>query len=329
MKMIDRLGGMYLSCAIPMNLIDKTFKESKTYDLFLYNLDMKADQIKELRRERHINKIINFTTKTLQYKGSRYPSDIVGGVRLEPNFFSNVYEGHIFESFRKDKKPLTDEKHFGIELEMFCALDFNGIARVAKKIGLEPYLTIKRDGSIRPSENEEGHELTLCIPQSQLEKVLAMTEVLLRNINAKVNKSCGLHVHLDMRNTTEVEQEIVYSNLKKGMKLIKKSVHPNRLTNMYCKFSTSKTFHEAKYRNRYRAINCSAIRKYGTIEIRAMQSTTDTNEIYEYVMMLSKIAFTKNDYTRAVSSKKKLIDLYGQSVLSFVERQELKFRQAS
>jgi hypothetical protein len=256
---------------------------------------------------------------------------LIGKVRHQKNFFLNFQKILDKNAWKDSKKPLSTEKHYGLEIELFTEKSFTDIATIASELRLKNHLAIGSDGSIRPDKSGElGYELRLCIPKSELEKVLAKVEILLNKIEAKVNKSCGLHVHFDMRNTSNDKIEEIYQNIKLGMPLLKKSVDPQRLKNTYCKFSMSSNSRIARVSGtRYKAINMTALQRYSTIEVRAFQGTTDTNLIYNFIVMMDKIMETKSPFKRAPSSFKTLEKIYGKQVVDFVKQQENKYKQVA
>jgi hypothetical protein len=258
----------------------------------------------------------------------------IGGVHQNENEILALYENIQANTWRDSRKPLTEEDHVGIEIEMLSLLSTNQLGTIATGLGLKQYLSIGSDGSIKLDNNSQNAvELRLCIPQSKLELILAKVQVLLSKAQAVVNKSCGLHIHLDMRKFLgkgDNRIEEVYENLKKGIPLIKKSIDPDRLNSKWCRFTTSKTVLSAQYAtSRYRAINMKSLYKYKTIEIRAFQGTVNTDEILQYVMLLNKIVATKSPYKRATSNMKTLEKLYGKQVLDFVKSQSIKYNNVA
>jgi hypothetical protein len=249
----------------------------------------------------------------------------IGGVHRESGVFLGLQELKNLARWEETKKPFTEERHVGLEIELISPLKKPTIILIASELGLKNYMALKSDGSIRSDYGMHGHELCFVVPMSELEKTLAKIQVLLNRINAKVNDSCGLHVHLDMRKTNKEQREETFLNLKKGLNVIKNVVSPRRLKNRFCRFRMADSFDNQSLMGRYYAVNTRAFSKYETIEIRAFHGTVNTDEIYQYVMALDKIAFTKNDRKRATKSEKILSKIYGQSVVDFMKSQKQKF----
>lgn len=137
-----------------------------------------------------------------------------------------------------------------------------------------------------PSYDDENcFELRVLCIESELKDVLSRVSIVLKKIKAEVNKSCGLHVHLDMR----------YRDPKKCFDMLLKKqdemfamVDASRRLNEYCKRST-------KYgeTDRRRAINTASVKEHSTIEIRLHEGTVNTKDILMWCRYLSNIVNKK------------------------------------
>ena len=295
-----------------------------------FRLNNVVSAILRLKTERADRKSVANSLMVRHRRVRNMTSTTVAGVHIQENSILAMHESFQANTWRDSRKPTTEEDHVGIEIEMLSKLSTTQLGAVATSLGLKPYLSIGQDGSIKlDNSSQTAIELRLCIPQSKLELILAKVQVLLSKAQAVVNKSCGLHIHLDMRNHGKRIEEI-YDNLKKGLPLIKKSIDPSRLKSQWCKFTTSPTAQSAIYAGtRYRAINMRSLSKYKTIEIRAFQGTVNTDEILQYVMLLNKIVATKSPYKRATSNMKTLEKIYGKQVLDFVKSQSIKYNNVA
>lgn len=94
-----------------------------------------------------------------------------------------------------------------------------------------------------------------------------------------VNKSCGLHVHLDCRGKTEAEVWALCKKVDAWLYALRELVPESRRDNQYCKFSPSRT-------DRYRAVNFMAFREHGTLEVRLHSGTVDYTKIISWVRLL-------------------------------------------
>ncbi len=198
----------------------------------------------------------------------------------------------------KQHNPISfDTQYFGVEIECFIpyiATCTNGDIddsthsnqRELKKLFSQnkiKFATVKSDGSIRETEGHFPVEITILTKFNDTSNLQKACE-LLNNLGAKVNKSCGLHVHLDSRNLSESQVLEIGKNFKKALPVLLKMVPKSRRDNSYCRASVSKMSGQ-----RYHAVNLTAFSKYKTIEIRLHSSTTDFNKIMNWANLLNAI----------------------------------------
>lgn len=127
-------------------------------------------------------------------------------------------------------------RRFGVEIEAF-GLDRNTVARILEDHGIpcvaerynhdtRDYWKVITDSSIRPSGSgqREGFEL-VSPPLSQADGIEQVKKVLviIREAGARVNASCGIHVHVDCRNSMSIElaqvMSLRYSKYEKELEL--------------------------------------------------------------------------------------------------------------
>lgn len=117
----------------------------------------------------------------------------------------------------------------------------------------------------------------------------------------EVNHTCGLHVHLDVRNSTGRKKELVFYNLVSSFQnLLHLMVPSSRYeNNQYSQWNETKCFdHQKNIDDRYYAINAESFEKHNTIEVRLHSGTTNAEKIYNWALLLNKIADCKNLLTR-------------------------------
>lgn len=135
---------------------------------------------------------------------------------------------------------------------------------------------------------------------AQIEKVCQV----LNDLGAKVNKSCGLHVHIDARNlalnTIKNICKIYYSE-EAG---IDAWMAPSRRDSRWCQtlrnirggfaefyqtldrdIDTLRSL-QSLFNTRYRKVNLEAFNRHGTVEFRQHQGTTDSGKIINWVRFL-------------------------------------------
>jgi hypothetical protein len=94
-----------------------------------------------------------------------------------------------------------------------------------------------------------------------------------------VNKSCGMHVHLDCRGKAENEVWALAKKVDAWLYALRELVPESRRDNQYCKFGISRT-------DRYRAVNFMSFREHGTLEVRLHSGTVDYTKIISWIRLL-------------------------------------------
>lgn len=172
------------------------------------------------------------------------------------------------------------EKAISVELEGFTKHTFEQIETAI------PYFTrVVSDGSIRPNNtNENAAEIKALFPRGTLEPRLYQLTKTLRALDMKCNRTCGLHVHFDMRTRTETEVLKIAKRTDKWLNALQELVPASRRAQHYCKFGIS-----ASGNDRYRAVNFAAFFKYKTLEIRLHSATFDYAKILSWIRLCELI----------------------------------------
>ena len=143
---------------------------------------------------------------------------------------------------------------------------------------------IKSDGSIDgDSDTQWAVELTVLFRQDDMKNLEKLCS-LLNELEAEVNASCGLHVHIDARHMTEKQVIMAGHKFNSVMPFLAMMVPKSRSRSNYCKLGTSKIDGD-----RYYACNLTAFKKYKTIEIRLHSSTTSFIKISNWIKVLSGV----------------------------------------
>lgn len=144
------------------------------------------------------------------------------------------------------------------------------------------FTSIKSDGSLSVPDNSyfavEVTVLTRLNKSYNLKKVCD----LLNKLGAKVNASCGMHVHLDARHLSKKQVVNKGEDFECAIPVLKSLVPKSRHNNQYCHMSVSSLEGQ-----RYHAVNLTAWTKHRTIEIRCHSSTTDFNKIIQWARFLN------------------------------------------
>lgn len=194
----------------------------------------------------------------------------------------------------------------GVEIECFIPHDSDfdqdepddaindahaSLARAIKKAGI-PRASVKYDGSLG---DDEGHgvEVTILFNAADGFEPLNKLCRVLNAFGCYVNKSCGLHVHLDARHLKPKNVKLIGRRLGRSLPVLKWIVDKSRHTNTYCELSTSKFSSRA---SRYHAINLTSFFKYKTIEVRLHGGSTNATKIRHWIetlQFLSNVAVPK------------------------------------
>ncbi len=213
-------------------------------------------------------------------------------------------------------------KYVGVEIEFFSKYTRGYVETLMKKNKvLSSFCKLGTDGSINnPYDGGYGLELRVLCKLSKLKGNLTLVGQFLKQVGAEVNKSCGLHVHLDARH---VDAKKMLQNLTDNLDPIEKSVPPYRLTGDYARsikrqvplmlymiehykdgrrntsIRANAMTGQLEYHRivpnyieqKYRSINIECMLKYKTIEVRCHEGTVNCAEIYKWCAYLCEVAY--------------------------------------
>lgn len=192
-------------------------------------------------------------------------------------------EGENLAPKQKDK-----DNYVGIEIECVSKINSRTIVEmfIKKSPLLHKYVRVGSDGSIRAEEGfPYGYEFRIMCKQTEVPKVMnRFFEVLKGNI--KVNSSCGLHVHLDMRNRNYGKS---FERLFTALPLLSSMVPRSRRSNSYCKINTDKDGWKNPRSDRYLALNPTSYERHRTLEVRLHSATANANKVINWVRLLTQI----------------------------------------
>lgn len=217
----------------------------------------------------------------------------MGGVYLTPNSLLTAYEEMMKTTLETDKKPIDAKANYvGIEIEFIYSGDYDKLKKLLIANKLHKYVCLKEDGSLRQCHNTGGYrgkELTLLCKDSEVSTVMSRLDVVLSDpaIDGYANRSCGLHVHIDVRNRNP---DLVYKNLVRIQSILRGAQPVGRIKNTHCKPNDSDKLSKENTGNRYLVVNGDSYVKYKSIEIRIHEGTTDCEGIASWVSFLNAIA---------------------------------------
>lgn len=169
---------------------------------------------------------------------------------------------------------------------------------------------IMRDSSITVTRGEACEFVTPKCNYEDIEKVQECIRAL-RRAGAKVNDSCGIHIHIDGANHNAKSLKNLVFTFRAKEDLIYKAVDPSRRNNYYCKpiddalvdnikklkkldqnemkaawYGTYTDYHspdEHYHASRYHALNLHSLWYRGTVEFRLFKATLHAGEVRAYI----------------------------------------------
>jgi hypothetical protein len=168
-----------------------------------------------------------------------------------------------------------------------------------------------------------GHEISIVAKSTEIRGIITKVCEVLKKHEAYVNKTCGLHVHLDARNADENR---MFGNLVKSQKLLYSMVPKSRYTNSFCKPNTCGSS-MTKYQGRYFGINPESYAKFKTIEVRLHSGTVDAEKINRWIELTQKIAYAKTvDYVYQLSDLTSTVKL-SSDLIKYIHTRVEKFKE--
>jgi hypothetical protein len=146
----------------------------------------------------------------------------------------------------------------------------------------------------------KGYEARLCSKEKNLQANLIKLQSVFNKCKATVNETCGLHVHLDMRQRKPIQ---TLGNLLDNHKEIRSMVPKHRrLNDQFCEEVdpveayndlVTTIYHRLGHGHKYRDISVDTYRRLKTFEIRIHQGTVDMKAVYNWCAYLIHVADAK------------------------------------
>lgn len=179
--------------------------------------------------------------------------------------------------------------------------------------------TAKRDGSL----SYGGVEVVFTAEHPADGPVTFPSLDVLRN--HKVDRSCGLHVHIDVRDLSTTEAQRVYERLQKCSAALKLLVPDSRLHNRYCMWRAN-----AGRGSRYAAINFQSYYKFKTIEFRCQSGSTERTKIEMWSELCYQLVqWARNNERSSQMSWKGFLSILSPAVREWAVRRRVKLRWSS
>lgn len=240
------------------------------------------NQIKALRHAASVCKVDSRYSHNHDYMYHK-----IGGVLVNPGSIEEIDFNIRRRTATRLKRPETEAMHVGLEIEFYSNNNSQLLVNEIARRKLHKKMRVMSDGSIMPpSHRPNGMELCVLTTEESYPETLSEIDKLLEFMDAGVNLSCGLHVHLDARFR---DYRKMYGNLIKAQELLFKIADSSRVGNQYCQFVTDPNW-DTVSRSHYNAISRASYDKHRTIEIRIHEGTTNVKIIESWIKLLLKIA---------------------------------------
>jgi hypothetical protein len=196
---------------------------------------------------------------------------------------------------------------------------------------------VESDGSVtsyREGGVEYGGEVVspvLTINGGGLDQITKVVTAL-RNAGAKVDKFCGLHVHIGVKDLTGAQRANIVTGWEQSQRILNTFVARSRWRNRFCyhlptrearELSQEFATNNAITRNditvyghsKYRSLNLMPFPKIGTFEVRLHQGTLNATKIKNWVHLLLSMfhaAANQAEFTADVTQTSRFFDVLQQ-----------------
>lgn len=218
---------------------------------------------------------------------------------------------------------------FGVEIEFLSTIDRYALQNKCRELGVncyvEGYNHLDNDNYWK-IVTDSSCGLEIVSPRLKgidgVEQIKKVCEAL-NSLGAKVDKSCGLHIHHDARDFRVSNFKNILINYIKFEKVFD-SMMPNSRrsnTNNFCKslfinstpqmvidrIKEAKTVRDLEsiyYYNRYYKVNLESFVRHGSIEFRQHSGTTDAEKIINWLMITQALVNTSFGRVKAQYNEK-------------------------
>lgn len=173
-------------------------------------------------------------------------------------------------------KVFRYNRAISVEIEGFASVGFEAMSQA-----LPIWARTGGDGSIRvpTGRGYQAHEVKALFPRELMEPRLYKLCSILNSLDFRVNRSCGLHVHVDRRGMSEPEVVKLARRVDKWIDQLIELFPLSRRDNSYCKGGIA-------VGDRYRRVNVSAFSKYQTLEFRVHSGTCNYTKILMWIRLI-------------------------------------------
>jgi len=278
----------------------------------------------KVKPSRYSGRMINSLQWKISYNkcaGVIHMPTLKNGVYLQ--FLKDQEKRIVF----KDKTPTEQTTNYvGIELEFIASVNQEKLGYMLYDAGLGKYVKVTTDGSLRCTKHnakhgegrcdcgltEYPHELCVIMKESERKEIMKKICEILSKVDARINKSCGVHVHLDMRNRNP---EKCYQNLISAQHILYK-MNPKSRSEIYARKVQDRDFDKVRntpntgLEHRYLGINPIAYNKLKTIEVRIHSGTIEFKKIDNWINILINVVNCSERLMKGFMSLKNFCDAF-------------------
>lgn len=203
---------------------------------------------------------------------------------------------------------LISNRPFGVEIEMVDLRASRFIRRMRE------YNIVIRDEEshsgrpgpdewmLKPDGSVNGRALELVSPILKTQRGLANLKLIIANLldcDAKIDPSCGIHVHHDASDMSDGNLKDLFKLFYKFQDMLYMMMDPARCDNQYCRKITSNYYRQMVADNnfgqnirnmdRYHGINFASLNRHNTVEFRFMEGSLDERKIEAWVILTSRL----------------------------------------
>ncbi|QFG05708.1 amidoligase [Bacillus phage 035JT001] len=230
----------------------------------------------------------------------------------------------ILETEAQNAVTGREEKRIGIEIEFF-GVDYGIVVNALRQAGLnivwENYThrttnhwKLVYDASVTGQGTGAGRGLELVSPPLTIDEMDEQLETALRVLNeigAKVDRTCGVHVHHEIDDLNLDQIKNIFALYKKHEEHIDEMMPPSRKNGRYCQVLTDRDISRVKdavsienimgaLGTRYKKINFMCYLKYGTIEFRQHSGSIDFTKLINWVRITQALVSAAKNRKRPV-----------------------------
>ncbi len=223
--------------------------------------------------------------------------------------------------------PTLTNRQFGVEIE-FVGVNPQVVADAINDAGIEaafegyhhstrPYWKLVTDGSLSQGYGSAGEIVSPILKGEdgarQLEKVLDAIDTV---EGIRVDRSCGVHVHLDVNDLTVAQIQNTYSrysDYESQIDLIMPMSRRGNASRWCASVKSQKSSMTRKTRKsksalannsgRYYKVNLQSLTRYGTMEFRQHSGTLNFTKVINWVSFLMAFVDTSASLTQATRTR--------------------------